>query len=638
MSVAHVRLAVTNSCDHFMQLQMPPPRATTRSTGSTPDPSMRQLEEVFLSPAPPGATPLLAHAGEGSPVAAVPMSAPRATIAPALAGGSGSPVVTEVLPVATPVAQVLAEAARGDTVRLTDVSSMVSDILQGTSPDMVTHFLTHRYVLDSQLTRLSFAFQGHADNNVRVAAMQRTVGHLQAQLDHLQAKYTGLQDSHAELQLKQDDLQVALERLADLTGTADTWGIRAASFGMRLDQPCFHGLVILFSGLSAQVFAIPFLPAVDTIQYGPQGTITDWPILDQDLNRVDPEYLNSLPQAPHLAPTKRWELEKYYDYLDAVHTEGGNRQRLARIRAGVRIPTQFIPGVPLGDIPYVRVGLKRGTIVKVIWPTLAFAPNLTHTGTGQEAAGVGQAPPGALAVYLTAAAAPPPSPQGGWNLPPALPPTAQAAALVPAHPNPRLGGGGAEGAVTRSGVGPSTSAGRELTTDVRLEPPKVRRVDFNSPGGGQDLFRMFQDAPLSSIREDGGQITTHRRIGGTRDDPTPYLDPSRPRSPLRAGLPARPVITQGALELTVAGLREELTDMRSAMKLDRMNRNPLNAPAVKENLARHTALLAAVNRAPQGATVYQREDKPVPVWAGKDSAAVPDRAVWFQRAVVKAQR
>jgi hypothetical protein len=36
--------------------------------------------------------------------------------------------------------------------------------------------------------------------------------------------------------------------------------------------------------------------------------------------------------------------------------------------------------------------------------------------------------------------------------------------------------------------------------------------------------------------------------------------------------------------------------------------------------------------------VYQREDKPVPVWAGKDSTAVPDRAVWFQRAVVKAQR
>jgi hypothetical protein len=468
--------------------------------------------------------------------------------------------------------------------------------------------------------------------------MQRTVGHLQAQLDHFQAKYTGLQDSHAELQLKQDDLQAALERLADLTGTADTWGIRAASFGMRLDQPCFHGLVILFSGLSAQVFAIPFLPAVDTVQYGPQGTITDWPVLDQDLNRVDPEYLNSLPQAPHLAPTERWELEKYYDYLDAVHTEGGNRQRLARMRAGVRIPTQFIPGVPLGDIPYVRVGLKRGTIVKVIWPTLAFAPNLTHTGMGQGVAGVGQAPPGALAAYLTAAAAPPPSPQGGWNLPPALLPAAQAAALVPAHPNPRLGGGGAEGAVTRSGAGPSTSAGRELTTDVRLEPPKVRRVDFNSPGGGQDLFRMFQDAPLSSIREDGGQITTHRRIGGTRDDPTPYLDPNRPRSPLRAGLPARPVITQGALELTVAGLREELTDMRSAMKLDRMNRNPLNAPAVKENLARHTALLAAVNRAPQGATVYQREDKPVPVWAGKDSAAVPDRAVWFQRAVVKAQR
>jgi hypothetical protein len=53
------------------------------------------------------------------------MSASGATIAPASAGGSGSPVATEVSPVATPVAQLLTEVARGSMV---SVAHLLTDI------------------------------------------------------------------------------------------------------------------------------------------------------------------------------------------------------------------------------------------------------------------------------------------------------------------------------------------------------------------------------------------------------------------------------------------------------------------------------------------------------------------------------
>jgi hypothetical protein len=145
---------------------------------------------------------------------------------------------------------------------------------------------------------------------------------------------------------------------------------------------------------------------------------------------------------------------------------------------------------------------------------------------------------------------------------------------------------------------------------------------------------MFNQG-LPSIPEDPIDLSgTHRRMGGSVDDPTPYLDPARPRSPKRAGMPDRPVITQSTLEKTVAALQEEIAAMKA-----RQNRSPLDSPAIKEGMARHNALCAAVNRgAPTGQTMYQREDRPLPIWTGKDSAEVPDRAAWFNRAVVKAHR
>jgi hypothetical protein len=377
---------------------------------------------------------------------------------------------------------------------------------------------------------------------------------------------------------------------------------------------------ILYSGHAAYVFNVTFQPIEEALSWSPGGIIESYPIRDQDLNEYSPEELSRLPQASHLKPGEGWNEDRFYDTKEAVVTEGLRLQKEARLQAGVRDCSRFIPGVSLSHIATVRVGIKRGTIVSVLWPNQDWCPRGATPGTGVAPKAVA----GALSSFLDRAVA------GAPPGPPRVPTGAGGLGTPP----PRSAGGG-----SASGGAEGADRGRGAATDMRAEPPKVGRGEFQSPGGGRNLYGEFRTTPLSTIREGAEDQTDGRtdppRIGGTEDYPTRYRDPNRPRSPLRAGRPDRPPTTQVELERSVAALKEEMTVMRNEVENARSRRNP---EAAKEGRDRHNALLAATNRTPHGTTVYQREDKPVPIWSGKDSVAVPDRALWFQRAVVKAQR
>jgi hypothetical protein len=91
----------------------------------------------------------------------------------------------------------------------------------------------------------------------------------------------------------------------------------------------------------------------------------------------------------------------------------------------------------------------------------------------------------------------------------------------------------------------------------------------------------------------------------------------------------------------VEALQETISDMKAGMSardMARPQKNSISSPAIRDGIATTKAILEAAYRQGRGTTVYQKEDRPVAIWSGRDTLAIPDPDFWFQSVTTRAQR
>lgn len=638
--------------------------------------SPRHDELAPLSPA--------AQAGDGGTPSFLthpPFSVPVQSLAGvAPSGRAPSGMNPEGLASTLATRSVVAGMGDSDAVTVLEVGRLHN--LQNYAPQLVAYFTETRYVAATQgrmMARLNALVEESIGAQKQMVIMEGRLKTMQGQMDGQASLITTLQGQVTRLEQLQDGsdsrwadlctardkvaaaVQVMADRqdlaqdlmgkLADVTGKL-SWlcGKGIPNCCVELDSPLLYGHPIhVLTGHKHILDEVIFAVEQSAVEYHPSTLRqADYNVLDQHGAVLDLAVLDTLPHKDGMREAGTyWDAQRYWTLYEALEVLASQRQDSARRAAGIQDRRVYMSAVSLADVRRVRVAIKDGLILDVRWPTLPdvvpaeeppapVPPPAPHRQMGTRppvsaAAAAVPAPP-------TAAPAAPAGPvlvgAPAAVILQAAPPAPVAQPLVQAAAPLEQGGGPSRPPPPRgSRLGGQADTSVDDVVDCTLAtraPPRQQQVRFPDPDAQFHIIR-------TTLPERTGEFTPNL-LGTGYVSPRTSEQLPPPPSTIAPEIQSMLHHLQSEVQRLSAGQADSVRALEDRQYKPRTITRSMDSPCIRNNITTNEAILGMASRSAPSLTVYQREDKPMDTWSGKDSEAIPCPEMWMQLATVKAKR